>query len=233
MDQLTLNIEVPRTSKPKQTIKRHDLDRYDSPGWFVTHLPNYLNIKGVIGEPCKGAGNLSSLLSCFDGCTTLWTNDIDTSLSTNFYLDAADPVSWLQFPKTDWVVTNPPFDQAFDILQNAYIYARVGVVMFLRLSFIEPTAERGQWLFNYPRYVDLVYPRFKFRRDKNNKSWQADSVPIAAMVWRKDTNQRLGSMTIPSSHILGFHDNPENGPSINQQIKNLRQIQNNSQITNW
>jgi len=37
---------------------------------------------------------------------------------------------------------------------------------------------------------------------------------------------RLGSLTIPQSHILGFHDNPENAPSFEQQIEILKQVQN-------
>jgi hypothetical protein len=48
------------------------------------------------------------------------------------------------------------------------------------------------------------------------------------MIWRKDSDERLGSITIPQSHILGFHDNPENAPSFDRQVEVLRQVQSNT-----
>ncbi|MFM6725528.1 MAG: hypothetical protein ACKPJF_13965, partial [Dolichospermum sp.] len=137
----------------------------------------------------------------------------------------ADPKSWDKFPETDWIITNPPFNAALPILQNSLNHARLGVVFFLRLSFIEPTLERGQWLFENPRYLDLIYPRFKFRKGKDGKSWQTDSMPMMATVWHKDTSETRGSITVPQSHIFGFHDNPENAPSFEQQLKILNQVQ--------
>ena len=52
------------------------------------------------------------------------------------------------------------------------------------------------------------------------------SVPMMAMIWHKYPMPRLGSLTIPQSHILGFHDNPENAPSFDQQVAILKQVQN-------
>lgn len=221
--QLTLDMNIAGTPKP--TMKRHDFDRYDSPHWFVTHLPNYIKLEGVIGEPCKGGGNISNLLPFFNSARGVWTNDIDDSVKSHFHLDASDPKSWELFPETDWIITNPPFNAALPILKNSLNHARLGVVFFLRLSFVEPTEERGQWLFENPRNLDLIYPRFKFRKGKDGKSWQADSVPMMAMIWYKYPMPRLGSFTIPQSHILGFHDNPENAPSFEKQIEILRQVQ--------
>ncbi|HLP91433.1 MAG TPA: hypothetical protein VK184_22975 [Nostocaceae cyanobacterium] len=219
MEQLTLNLNVKST--PKHKLKRHKLDQYDSPHWFVTHLPNYININGVIGEPCRGAGNLSSLLSCFQGCKSLWTNDINPDIDSHFHYDAADPESWKKFPSTDWIVTNPPFSEAFPILLNAYEKAKVGVIFFLRLSFIDSIEERAEWLFHHKRYVDLIYPRFKFRKGKNG-NWQTDFITMGAFIWLKNNNQTLGSLTIPQSKIAGFHDNPTNAPSLQKQIEILQ-----------
>ncbi|MFM6723626.1 MAG: hypothetical protein ACKPJF_04080 [Dolichospermum sp.] len=206
-------------------MKRHDFDRYDSPHWFVTHLPNYVRLEVIVGEPCKGGGNISNLLPYFDQVSHCWTNDLDPNVDADFNFDAADPKSWDKFPETDWIITNPPFNAALPILQNSLNHARLGVVFFLRLSFVEPTLERGQWLFENPRYLDLIYPRFKFRKGKDGKSWQTDSMPMMAAVWCKDTSETRGSITIPQSHILGFHDNPENAPSFEQQLKILNQVQ--------
>lgn len=206
---------------------RHSFDRYDSPHWFLTQLIKYLKVEGIVGEPCKGSGNLSDLFPYINDVSCHWTNDLDPSVDdADFYLDAADAKSWEKFPDADWIITNPPFNVAFPILENAYNHARIGVAMFLRLTFQEPTEERAKWLFSHPRYLDLVYPRFKFRKGKDGRSWQTDSVPIIAMVWRKDTSKQLSPVSIPQSHILGFHDNPVNAPTFQQQIEYLKQVQN-------
>jgi len=225
MNQLTLDFPVVETPKP--IMKRYDFDRYDSPHWFITHLPNYIKLKGIVGEPCKGSGNISNLLPYFDRVRYHWTNDLDPSVDADFNLDAANPKSWEQLPEADWIITNPPFNAALPILKNSLNHARLGVVFFLRLSFVEPTEERGQWLFENPRNLDLIYSRFKFRKDKNGRDWASDSVPMMAMIWYKYPMPRLGSITIPQSHILGFHNNPENAPSFERQVEILQQIQSN------
>ncbi|MFM6728271.1 MAG: hypothetical protein ACKPJF_28250 [Dolichospermum sp.] len=206
-------------------MKRHDFDRYDSPHWFLTHLPNYVELKGIVGEPCKGSGNLSNLLPYFDQVSHCWTNDLDPNVDADFNLDAADPKSCDNFPETDWILTKPRFNAAFPIIQISLHHARLGVVFFLRLSFVEPTLERGQWLFENQCYRSLIYPIGKFRRGIDGKSWQTDAMPMRAAVWRKDTSETRGSITIPQSHILGFHDNPENAPSFEQQVEILQQVQ--------
>lgn len=201
---------------------RYEFDRYDSPHWFLTHLPNHLDLSGTVGEPCKGSGNLSDLLPYYPGVSKVWTNDIDPAVAADFNLDAVDGRSWDKLPPADWIVTNPPFNCPMPILKNAYKHARFGVVFFLRLSFIEPTKERAFWLLNHPRYLDLVYPRFKFRKDKKGRNWQTDSLPIAAFIWLKNSPRIIGSKTIPVELIQGFHDNPTNAPDFDTQIKILQ-----------
>ena len=204
---------------------RHKFDRYDSPHWYLSSLIQYVSVSGVIGEPCAGGGNLSNLFPYINGVNKIWTNDIDLSVNADSHSDATNPKSWEQFPGTDWIVTNPPFNVAFPILENAYRHARVGVVMFLRLSFQEPTEERGQWLFDHPRHIDLIYPRFKFRKGKDGKNWQTDSMPIVAMVWRKDTDKQFSPVSIPPTKIVGYHDNPTNAPSFDEQVRIIKAVQ--------
>lgn len=200
---------------------RNPLDRYDSPGWFVTHLPNYITLDGVVGEPCCGGGNLSAILPHFKNVTSVWTNDIDTNVKADSHFDAASPRSWLEFPETDWVVTNPPFNQAFAILKNAHFFAKKGVVFFVRHSFTEPTEERGEWLYNNPCWGDLVYPRFKFVQ-KENGNWQTDSAPIDAVIWLRYPPAKLGLLTVPSSKIVGFYNDPTKESSLDQHLINLQ-----------
>ena len=210
---------------------RNPLDRYDSPAWFVTHLPNYLTLDGVIGEPCCGAGNLSNILPHFKNVTSVWTNDIDYKVKADFHFDAASSRSWLHFPETDWVVTNPPFNQAFDILKNAHFFAKKGVVFFLRHSFSEPTNQRGSWLYNNPCWAILVYPRFKFvQNDKG--TWDSDSTPIDALIWLREKQPKLGLLTIPSRKIVGFYNDPTKDPGLHQHFINLQIEEENSDYAN-
>jgi hypothetical protein len=200
---------------------RNPLDHYDSPGWFVTHLPNYITLDGVVGEPCSGAGNLSSILPHFKNVQSVWTNDINRNLKADSHFDATNPRSWLEFPETDWVVTNPPFNQAFQILLNAFFFAKKGVVFFVRHSFTEPTEERGEWLSNHPCWANLVYPRFKFVQN-NRGTWQTDSAPIDAVIWLRHPPAKLGLLTIPSSKIVGFYNDPSKEPTTEQHLINLQ-----------
>lgn len=200
---------------------RKELDHYDSPSWFVTHLPNYITLEGVVGEPCCGAGNLSDILPHFKSVTSVWTNDIDTKVKADSHLDAANPRSWLEFPQSDWVVTNPPFNQAFEILKNAHFFAKKGVVFFVRHSFTEPTEQRGSWLYNNPCWANLVYPRFKFVQNEKG-TWDSDSTPIDAVIWLREHSPKLGLITVPKHNIVGFYSNPTKEPSLEQQIITLQ-----------
>ena len=87
----------------------------------------------------------------------------------------------------DWVVTNPPYKMPLcrDIVANAVAFARVGVAMLLRLSFLEPTAKvnpRGPWLASNPPSRILILPRYSYTQ--NGKS---DSCTTAWMIWTKNT----------------------------------------------
>ena len=82
------------------------------------------------------------------------------------------------FAPNDWTVTNPPFSDAYAILLNAWRHSQVGVAFLLRLSFLEPTRERGQFLAENPPSDLIVLPRYSFTGDGST-----DSVTCAWMVW--------------------------------------------------
>lgn len=204
---------------------RHQFDRYDSPAWFLTHALNYLDLQGVVGEPCKGSGNLSNLFPLIQGIDNYWTNDIDLSVESHYNLDAVSPKNWQQFPKSDWIITNPPFKQAFPVLKNAHDNAKIGVLFFLRLSFLEPTKEKESWLYRNPPSLVLVLPRFKFKKGKTGR-WQTDTLPIAAMAWIKGKGVSDSKVvTIPSFTIDGFHDKPTNAPAFSEVSKIIKKIE--------
>lgn len=190
-------------------MPRHDWDFYESPHWYTTDLLRHLTLSGVVGEPCVGGGAIASILQMLD--IELWTNDLDPQKAADFHVDATDPVAWTKFPDTDWVVTNPPFSSATDILKLAHNKVRKGVVMFLRQTFLEPCDNRAEFLVRFPPNLTLALPRYMFRKGENG-GWQTDSATIAGFIWQKGAIEQK-TILRPRADIWGFHNKPTNAPS--------------------
>lgn len=165
---------------------RRLLDSYPTPGQLTRALLARVSIGGVVLEPCAGAGQIVEVLQASPDVRGVLVNDIDLDFGRGGY-DAADPSSdlWKTVGgSVDWVVTNPPFNQAMPILENAWDAALEGVALLLRLSFLEPTNGRGAWLEAHAGYLsDLIIfgsPRPSFTGDG-----RTDSATVAWMVWRR------------------------------------------------
>lgn len=137
-----------------------ELDQYFTPKWVTEELllviPSIASSKTF--EPCAGLGGISKVISASH------TNDLDKSFDTNTHEDATNRLAWERFPTCDWVVTNPPYanDAGFKILRHAYAHAKLGVAFLMRLSFLEPTQHRQEWLYNNPPDLMIVLPRVRF-----------------------------------------------------------------------
>ena len=105
---------------------------------------------------------------------TVRTYDIDERKAPEVVADARTIV---YPPEVAAVITNPPFSDAFEILVNAHKQG-LDVAFLLRMSFLEPTVERGEWLAANPPDLVIVCPRESFTGDG-----QTDSVTCAWMVW--------------------------------------------------
>lgn len=155
---------------------RRKLDFYQTPHWQTDALVRRVPIHGTALECCAGDGSLALCLRNVG----IHTNDIDAERQADFHLDAAKAESWAEFPVVDWVITNPPFNKAIEILQHAHGHARIGVIMLLRLSFLEPTEKRASWLCANPPTRQIILPRWSY---KGNGS--TDSVTTAWMIWSR------------------------------------------------
>lgn len=131
---------------------------------LLTHVPF---ISGTILEPCAGEGHIVRPLEAMDAGFVI-ASDITTG---------NDARTWWPETHIDWVVTNPPFNQAFEIVQNAHNHCD-NLAMLLRLSWLEPTHKRGEWLQRNPPNQIIVLPRISFTGDG-----KTDSVTCAWMVW--------------------------------------------------
>jgi hypothetical protein len=167
-------------------VARRAFDFYPTPAWATRVLMDAVNVHGVVYEPCVGRGDISDVLRAYSGrVRSVWTNDIDTARAADEHHDARAGTAWSDW--SDWVVSNPPFSDAMAITRLAVENARVGVAMLLRLSFLEPTEDRGPWLAEHSPTHLIVCPRISFTGDG-----KTDSVTTAWLVWDKHAcGQRL------------------------------------------
>lgn len=164
---------------------RRENDFYPTPGWATRELLKRVRIGGAVFEPCVGAGDIATELRCDPRICRVDDNDLDRRHQAQWHEDATYSRWWETLPEYDWVITNPPFNVASEVLQCAHKYAS-NVAMLLRLSFLEPCEGRGAWLAKYPPSNLIVLPRISFTGDGNT-----DSVTCAWMVWASPDQQSI------------------------------------------
>lgn len=162
-------------------------DFYRTPAWMTRALlarcPIPENLPGVVLEPCAGDGAIVEELER-PLAPLIVTNDITPrgGFLPDFLEDATRPDAWRRFAALRpiaIVVTNPPFGLAFPIVQLAVEHASVGVAMLLRITWSEPTKERGDWLKAHPPTL-IVLPRWKFRG-----AGSGDTATVAWFLWAR------------------------------------------------
>lgn len=165
---------------------RRKNDAYYTPEKLVQSLLNNpffqnLNISGSILEPCCGDGAIASPLREYleqMGCEyTLETNDIEKDKG-----DYCKPVIELlkEEKEWDWIISNPPFNQAHEILPKCFEKSRKGMIMLLRISYLEPCKNRRDWLRENKPCLLLFTKRVSFTGKGS------DSATTAWIGWSKD-----------------------------------------------
>ena len=135
-------------------------------------------------DPCAGHCHLAGAFA--DAGYNITTNDIKADRPTDLHGDASDPAWWAALPgRHDIVVTNPPFDRSNEIIPLAYAHARVAVLATLRLSWLEPTTGRADFLRQHPpAFIAPLNPRPQYKRNARGKL-ATDSVTTAWIAWLK------------------------------------------------
>ena len=152
---------------------------FETPPHYIAALFSEVNIFGRVYEPCVGEGAIADALRTLPSVRKVYTNDIDWKRKADTHVDARliAPFS----PAFDWHVTNPPFSDELEILQNSL--AQCPNVAFLaRLSFLEPTEDREEFLSEKPPNQIIVLPRYSFRPNDAGRK-QTDSVTCCWLVW--------------------------------------------------
>lgn len=171
---------------------RSEFDFYETPSFMVRSLLHFHPaIAGsIVLECCAGRNAIGRVLRDEAGCT-LYTNDLDPRHPANTTRDATNGNYWMhEAPLVDWVITNPPFNDAMKILPLALMRARVGVAFLLRKTFLEPTEDRGPWLERNPPTRAIGQPRYSFRGSGS------DSVSCDWYLWEKQRDLSLPPFVI-------------------------------------
>lgn len=166
-------------SRKTQPAQRDPLDRYYTPSWATAILLDRVpEIRGAtLLDPCCGDGTMADIVvSRFD---SVFLNDVDPDAPAAWnHRDARHRGLWEGTP-FDWCVTNPPFAHAGQMEQHALDHARIGVALFLRLSFLEVCQGREFLVAEPPQRV-ISLPRIRFRGQGTDK------VSCAWLVWSRE-----------------------------------------------
>lgn len=170
-------------------------------------LLRHVLVCGRVGEVCAGEMDMARVLRQHTPHCQVVTNDIRPMTGVDYTGDATRPDAPIWSGRFDWVVTNPPFSQAFDILRLAWENTAVGVAMLLRLTFLEPVGgrydddgflcwpeigkARGQWLSDHERDLSHLII-FGSPRPSFTGNGSTDSVTTAWMVWQHGHRNRYG-----------------------------------------
>jgi hypothetical protein len=141
-----------------------------------------LVLDDLVLEPCVGKNDIGRH---FKNVITVDKYHY-SGYNADYYLDMTLESSWefLSPLSFDWVVTNPPYKYASQILPLAFKYARKGAIFLLRLSYLEPCSDRAEWLKKHKGNLsDLIVlnPRIRFCDDHKG----TDNVASAWFVWQK------------------------------------------------
>lgn len=131
---------------------------------------------------------------------TVTCNDLDRKLAADTHMDATSPEFWASIDSIDWVVGSPPFSHAPIILQHALEHAKVGVAFKLRLSFLEPCANRVALLTHSPPTRLIVLPRVVYQKRLCASS--PDWITEAWFVWYKAELHCEGAISVVSREMM-------------------------------
>jgi len=166
---------------------RRTNDFYETAPWQVDALVDNLPelTSGLVLCPCVGDGSLMRRLEALRPALAFITNDIDPAKEADFHLDMTHADSWTCIiravgARPEWVIENYPFNVEHLMVPYALQAAMSGSIAMARVSFTEPTKNRGPWLSEHPYDKRITLERHSF-----TANGQTDSATTDWLVWAK------------------------------------------------
>lgn len=157
---------------------------YTVPNYIFNPIADRNICEGRIVLPLDATGELKEQLN---KCGL--TNIINASDETSYM----DRDWWSKLPEFDWAVaiTQGVGKTADWVLEPSYELAKKGLVILDRLTFLEPTRDRSNFLTSKPlSNLIILNPRPKFRADQTKSK---DSVTSAWFVFSKTHDCKDGT----------------------------------------
>ena len=208
---------------------RHENDFYETPTLLTKELLARIDISGIILEPCAGDSAITKALKAYSPRTTgvatriviesdLTWGDKRSQRTTREGSPASSPADatteefweywrshfYTNYPDCgiSWVVTNPPFNKAHQILPLAFEYCSIGVAFLLRSTYSEPCKNRADWLVEHAdrlRYRIDISPRPRFRKEGGT-----DTATVTWFVWQKSWSWEEKGIDSPFAYITDW-----------------------------
>lgn len=183
-----------------------ELDRYYTPDDVALACVAALHLAPglTIVEPSVGGGAFAMAARvCSEGCRIVGI-DADPNASGLVLVDedhVGDFLHWQPAGPVQYVIGNPPFNEAEAHVRHALAVSQYGVAMLLRLAFLE-TAKRAEfWREHPPDEVHVLVRRPSFT------GGATDSAAYGWFVWRKLECDRP-----PTLHWLDWSAGGGNAP---------------------
>lgn len=177
---------------PEQALHRI-LNYYPTPPWGTRAGAEIIREMDpdarIVWEPACGEGHMAEPLTAYFG--TVYASDIHD----HGYGEVADFLLADKAPAPiDWVISNPPFDQAAAFIAQGLRFARRGVAMLLRVAFLEGT-ERYPLLYEGRHKLSVCAP-FIERLPMVLGTYDPKASSAVCMAWFIFDKQLTGSPTI-------------------------------------
>jgi hypothetical protein len=168
----------------QRSLSRDDLDYFPTPPWgtraLMEHVlrPEDRPFRDCL-EPACGEGHMARALSeYFESVRAHDIHDYGYGQGLKDFL-ASD------FDPVDWIITNPPFNQAEAFIHHALKIARCGAAFLVRASFLESVGRYERLFRDAPPQQIAIFtqrlPIVKGRLDRKASS----ATSYAWLVWRQ------------------------------------------------
>lgn len=192
--------------------RKHDL--FPTPPWasraMFEHVLPGLYWAGIENrlywDPCAGLGHMSAVLGEYSSrvyASDIINHPVDGGGDTSqFGIDRFDFFEPRDFV-ADWIITNPPFKIAEDLLGPALRRARCGVAFLARLQWLETAARYKRIFVPTPPIVAIFTERVAMCEGGYDPKGST-ATAYAWFVWPKNRNGTLAGPLGPNDHLKTF-----------------------------